>query len=853
MSISYVRYCLQDGHIHDWLLAGPQKTSVSDPIYLNSDGAKLQLARRYYEQESGIVKPPVEPGPLNEAKVTIGNFEDTWSHVRCKGDHFVDLSDFYRTPYYLRAWAYTQVDIPRTQDRQIVLTSNGPADVWVNGEHIHRQEHFHQQRPHSVKFDACFIKGRNEVLVRFEEVAIRECSYVMALQIPRVSSESGDEIAVFLPTAITDVRCRNELERIFGNAYLKQGVYQREDRISVHWPENHSEMFGNIAVRIQKPDGRIYLEQRIKTIEEIDDLSYSYELPEGAYYIVLMPDPEEYYIRNVRVKREIGFCCLGNSEYSDELYGTFQERRVEALKRAARVEGSVYAEIAKMAIGWWFRVETDVIMKVIEDVNRRKACSNSDLVGLLGMLYRFGDEPEFPHELRRPLEDCILSFKYWHDEPGDDAMCYTTENHSILFHTCEVLAGQLYPDRVFTNVGETGEWHRLKGERLALGWLHKRGMGGFEEWDSNCCFEEYLVALSHLEEFAERDTLWEMATVVMDKIFFEIAVNSYKGVFGSTHGQTYAPYIKAGLLEATSGISRLMWGMGVFNQHIRGTVSLACMEDYGFPRLIQAIATDLPEEMWDRERHAPYATRDQVNKVTYRAPDYMLCSAQDYHPGGMGDQQHIWQATMGPSAVVFVTHPSCESEKDSHRTNFWCGNRVLPRVAQWKGVLIAVHRLPKGDWMGFTHAYFPAHAFDDSELRDGWAFARKGEGYLALTASQGMEFVKTGDHAYRELRSYGQHNVWLCHMGRAALDGGFEEFQEKILELDLVFEDLSVRCKTLRGETLAFGWEGPLLRNGEEESTTAFKHYENPYCVAELPTEQMDIQFRDQVMRLHMA
>ena len=24
-------------------------------------------------------------------------------------------------------------------------------------------------------------------------------------------------------------------------------------------------------------------------------------------------------------------------------------------------------------------------------------------------------------------------------------MCYTTENHSILFHTCEVLAGQLYP------------------------------------------------------------------------------------------------------------------------------------------------------------------------------------------------------------------------------------------------------------------------------------------------------------------------------------------------------------------------------------------------------------------------
>jgi len=68
-------------------------------------------------------------------------------------------------------------------------------------------------------------------------------------------------------------------------------------------------------------------------------------------------------------------------------------------------------------------------------------------------------------------------------------------------------------------------------------------------------------------------------------------------------------------------------------------------------------------------------------------------------------------------------------------------------------VVIAVHQLPDDDWLGFTHAYFPAWAFDEYALRDGWAFARKGEGYLALTAAHGLEFITRGGNAYRELRS----------------------------------------------------------------------------------------------------
>jgi hypothetical protein len=479
------------------------------------------------------------------------------------------------------------------------------------------------------------------------------------------------------------------------------------------------------------------------------------------------------------------------------------------------------------------------------------------------MMIRYGNHAAFPESLKQPLEDCVLNFKYWLDESGEDAMCYWTENHQILFHACEILAGQLYPDRVFTNVGKTGKWHREKGERMALAWLHKRGAGGFREWDSNCYFEEDLLALSHLADLAASQSVYDLATVIMDKMFFTMAVNSYKGTFGSTHGRTYTEHLKSARGESTTGVSRLMWGMGTFNDKILATVSLACMTNYGFPVLLGDIAADLPAEMWNRERHAGKLEAEcdretgewQVNKVTYKTPDYMLCSAQDYHPGEPGYQQHIWQATFGPDAVVFVTHPPCLSEEGSHRPGCWHGNVVLPRVAQWKDVLIAVHNIPDDDWLGFTHAFFPVWAFDEYDLRADaqghkWAFARKGDGYLALTAARGLEFITRGDNAYRELRSYGKQNVWLCHLGRAALDGDFRAFQDKILALDITFGDLSARCATLRGETLEFGWEGALTRNGEPEPITGFKHYDNPYCVAESPASQMEIHYGENAIRL---
>jgi hypothetical protein len=155
--------------------------------------------------------------------------------------------------------------------------------------------------------------------------------------------------------------------------------------------------------------------------------------------------------------------------------------------------------------------------------------------------------------------------------------------------------------------------------------------------------------------------------------------------------------------------------------------------------------------------------------------------------------------------------------------------------------------------MGFTHAYFPIYAFDEYELRDGWAFARAGDGYLAMTAAAGVELTRRGKNAFRELRSYGHENVWLVHMGRAAQDGSFEAFQAGVLGLNVSFDKLSVQTETLRRQTLAFDWTGPLWVDGVETAITGFQHYENPYTTMALNASEMEIQFQDLLMRLNFS
>lgn len=876
MTYERIDYSLHDGYIHTWLVTGPQHSFLEFGPDLQTPSRRLEALAQRAETTSrdpDFTTQPVERATASDGEVHIGDYSGQWDLFHCMEDHFLDLSDATQKGS-LRAWAYTGLESPAPQRVSLTLTTTDFADVWINGEHVHRQLRTVSAtlrpptKPVTGTFQVMLNEGTNDVVVRFETITPGSTPFVLALR-----AAADQDLSVALPTLISRVDRRRHLEAVFQAAYIQQYVFTQYDKVAVNWPDKGESAVpaeatdteeadtktaeGKITIRVQTPAGRVYGEaERKGGASQTAEMGFTYKYPNGQLEALLIPPPEEYYTGDMRVSRTLRFWGLDNEPYTETPKGSFPERRSEALLSAARCEANIYSEIAKMAVGWWSRLELPLILETARRVQDQNAAPDTpSLLGLIGMLMRFGEEQGFPADLRQPIAAAIANARY--GEPG--TVAGELESRALLSAVCEILGGQLLPDVTFTASGESGQWHQEEGERRALAWIHARATRGFSAPGSDTVYAETILALAHLIDFAGSDTLWEMGAVLLDKILFLLATNCYKGVFGSARGSTTTRGVLGGYLEATSGITKLMWGTGVYNMDFAAPVSLALLQNYELPVMLQTIATDVPEAVWSQEHHDPKeagATANGISIVAYKTPDFMLSATQDAYPGQAGSDEHAWQATLAPGATVFVNHPVCAGLSDAQRPNFWRGNGARPRVVQWQDALIALYVLPAGDWMGFTHAYFPIHAFDEHVLRGSWAFARKGNGYIALTASEGLSLTRTGHSAYRELRSSGSQNVWLCQMGRTALDGDFAAFQDRVLALPLTYaaSDTNtlpgVRWTTLRSDELQLDWAGPFLMNGEITPVAGDHHIANPYCVAPFPADLLDIHYEGTVMRL---
>lgn len=285
---------------------------------------------------------------------------------------------------------------------------------------------------------------------------------------------------------------------------------------------------------------------------------------------------------------------------------TFEERRQQYLTYcAAQSPGGrigFFSQIARLELRQ--PVDEGPIREALAFVDSRKDCADFTIGGLLRVIYRYDQSPNIAKDLIADIETCLLGFKYWWDEPGDNRRCYHTENHQILFHSDELLLGQRLRDRTFTNDGRDGRAHMAHGLRLTRRWLDHRARFGYSEWLSNCYFEEDLLALLNLYDFAEDEGVRHQAKAQIDILLFEMALHTYRGIFGATHGRTYPRLIKGARGEATASTTKLIFGMGHFNDpSALGAVSLAA-SSYRCPPILQKIAADLDKPMLFRERHS---------------------------------------------------------------------------------------------------------------------------------------------------------------------------------------------------------------------------------------------------------
>ena len=874
MRIKFVKFKVKDGYLDHWLLAGPQKLPVKDEI-LAARSSPEQFAQLFDDPVLGISELPVERGPLSAGVFQIGEFSSGWDYFPCQEDHRVDQSAYVAERVYLRSWAYQHLYNSSGQTATLEITCRGPLRVWLNGAPLHYHEQFAGLAAGCAQEDCRFTvsvalhKGANPLFVRFENVGQGHSLHYFTARVIY-----ADPIETWIPSLIKSLGRRNHLEKVFHSLYLERDVCSTSQQIRLHWPtlskSTRKDENAYASVRLMR-QSRIYAEAEVDgTPGDQLLLGGSAQYPEGMLDVFLMPKSWEYYEHNLRITHRLSFWNTSRQAFSEQPQGTPASRKQEALAYAALQEpASVEREMARMALSRWDMVEEKVLLEAASRARRGQVDSLPEMLALLGLLARFGDQEPFSHELKAAIEQAALAYRYdaavkqsvsTHPQtsasirvhPRPPSVPTVSESRQLVAAACQILAGQSYPEKIFAESGQTGIQLRQEGESQALAWMRQRGAWGLAQWGSEPGTIEILAALAYLVDLSDTEALWEMAGVLLDKLLFTLALNSFKGVYGGTSSQIYALSLKGGIPSAFGAVARLMWGQGLYTPLLTGLVSLACNQNYDLPAIFEQVGAYPPEELWSKERHAGSEGQEGANQAAYKTPDYLLASLQSYRPGQPGCGEHVWQATLGPGTIVFTNHPGCSGSSETHAPGYWRGNGTLPRVAQWKDALVSLYHLPQDAPLQFTHAYFPTFAFDEYVLKKGWAFARKGSAYLALAAAQPLTLTQSGPYAFRELRSGGRDNAWFCQLGRAARDGDFTAFQQKVLALPFEYQHQSARVVTLGGDQLEIGWQGPFYVNGSEEPLSGYRHYENGYTSVEFPCRWMDIQIGEDVLRLNL-
>ncbi len=596
---------------------------------------------------------------------------------------------------------------------------------------------------------------------------------------------------------------------------------------------------------------------------------------------------------------------------------------------------AVFHEVARLAAGGPFHA--GVFEAALDYVDARLDCADFVLHGILRLLLHFSDDPRVPAPLVDRAHRTLLGFKYWPDEPGRDSMCTWTENHEILFASAAWIAGRMHPDAVFLNSGETGREKQATARRRILRWLDLRFRTGFSEWLSNVYYDEDLVALLALVDFAGDDEIRRRAEMVTDSLLLDLALHQFRGVFASTHGRSYETSKKWATEESTTDTCRLLFGTGSFARRENMSAVCLALSGYQLPAVLHAIATDTArtetvirqrmgiqldelerwgldpldaEDMmvllsleayahprtiggflrlldrfdwWRNDFFRPFARvrpllerlrrmhllrpvirlleadisrnlRSEVNVVTYRTPDAQLSSALDWRAGMGGDQQHVWQATLGPDAVCFTTHPG---PRKARSPGHWTGSATLPRVGQVENVVVAIYSIPRRPFFLYpnrnlyTHAWLPRDQFDEVAEDGGWFFARRGGGFLALRSREPAHWsAARGEDAGRELVAPGRDNVWICEVGRRATDGAFDRFADRIARAEISFGRRSVRFRSPSRGLVEFGWRGPLRHEGRIVPLGGFSRYETPYGGSAFPADGITVAHAGHSLRL---
>lgn len=200
-----------------------------------------------------------------------------------------------------------------------------------------------------------------------------------------------------------------------------------------------------------------------------------------------------------------------------------------------------------------------MLFKQSEYMGRRFDCSDFRAQMLFKIYKDCGEK--LNEKCKELIKNTFLDFKYFMDEPGNDSMCYWSENHQLLFAVAEYLAGQEWSDEVFRNNGMTGSEHMKKAKIRIDAWMEQRFNFGFSEYLSNNYIAEDISPMANYIAYSKDEKSVEQMKIIMDILWLDVALNSVNNRFVATSSRMYGNN-KAGNFYGNSiqAAMNVLWG-----------------------------------------------------------------------------------------------------------------------------------------------------------------------------------------------------------------------------------------------------------------------------------------------------
>lgn len=685
------------------------------------------------------------------------------------GSPRVDLSGFWFRPTRIECWAATGIEAEASQAARFRFATCGGALLRVNGVEYASLSRYQRNLEEVAEVEIPLEAGANTVEVWFGDLCERDTRYYFELTLL-----DGRGLFVAAPIPIQPERAA-EIEHLLDGMRFERPFYGS----------------GEVAVLLPKPASTDYA----VTVDVTGDFMSTETIPErlrlkrGDSRIVLGAAetlPADFRHFNITLacgafslSRVLGveICNLAEAQAPA---GSIEERASEALRHVAELgESDTVRALARLAVGQ-SGPETDAMLAAsLPAIADCHDCADFILVPLLWCRTAYGDD--IGPTTRAQIDDAILGFRYWMDEPGNDVQWYFSENHALLFHTACYLAGALFPDATFRRSGRTGREQSAVGRQRLVEWLDHFERYEMAEWNSAPYFPIDFKGLATLFALAPDADIKARAERAILRLLEIVALSSHHGLLTASQGRSYEHSLRPGRTLELSAIGRLFFGRGWQGRRFHALPQLAlAVRDHGL-----SVDNRLPElASWAGEEALEWTFRQGEGGIAalyhHKTRNHAMGSIAAYRAGEWGYQETVLHLRLGdrPEAQVWVNHPGERILSGYARPSFWGGCGTLPRVHQYRDLAVLDFEL-KPEQVDFNHAWLPEAEMDEVCYQGDRVFVRAGKALALLVGSAAFEPVTEGPTAGCELRLAGLRSRWIVRLSDVGRERDLDAFARR--------------------------------------------------------------------------